>query len=143
MDELFVRYFHFVGIIVLSAVLFAEGLLISHEMEIAQFKKLFVIDTILGLSAFVILVAGLLLWLVVGKPSAFYSDNWIFHTKLTLFAIISILSIFPTVFIARQRKSPATRTHVPRYIINIIRLELVLLLCMPLLAVTMARGLSY
>ncbi len=140
MEELFIRYFHFLGIMVLSSALLAQHLLISRTMAISQFKKLAVLDTVTGLSALFVFIPGLLLWFYVGKPSEFYSSNWVFHAKLTLFVVIAILSIFPTVFILRNRKSEEPNIDIPRYIIIIVRVEIFLLMCIPFLAVLMARG---
>lgn len=140
MEELLIRYMHFLGIMILSATLFAEHLLISDEMEIKQFKKFLIIDAIYGASAVIVFVAGLLLWLFVGKPSEFYASNPVFHIKLTLFVTIALLSIVPTVFALRNRKFEGAIIKVPKHVINIIRVELLLLLCIPFLAVLMAKG---
>lgn len=140
MEELLIRYVHFLGLMLLSSTLFAEHLLIAGEMESKQFKKLVAIDAIYGISALVVFIAGLSLWFFVGKPSTFYSSNWIFHTKVAFFAIIFVLSLFPTVFILRHRNFDEAIVKVPKYIINIIRVEILLVVCIPLMAVTMARG---
>ncbi|WP_340676605.1 DUF2214 family protein [Paraglaciecola sp.] len=140
MLDILVRYTHFLGIIFLSSALFAEHLLLAREMSKQQLKKLVVIDAIFGASALVVLIAGILLWFYVGKPAEFYSKNGLFHLKVTLFVVMALLSIFPTVFILRQRKSQQDVILVPAYIINIVRTELLLLVLIPLLAVFMAQG---
>lgn len=140
MAEIFVRYFHFLGIIVLSSALICEHVLISCEMQNKQFKKLVMVDAAFGMGAAIVLVAGLLLWFQVGKPPEFYSKNWVFHLKVAIFIFVGLLSIIPTMFILRNRKSLAEKILVPSYIINIIRLEILLLVFIPLLAVLMARG---
>ncbi|WP_416306985.1 DUF2214 family protein [Neptunicella sp. SCSIO 80796] len=140
MLDIFIRYGHFLGIIFLSSALFAEHLLLAREIDRQQLKKLVVVDAIFGISAGVVLIAGLLLWFYVGKPAEFYSKNFVFHIKLTLFVLMGILSIFPTMFILRQRKSGLEVISVPAYIINIVRAELLLLVLIPLLAVLMAQG---
>ncbi len=142
MEDVVVRYMHFIGIIVLAAMLVAEHLLISKQMDLKTFKKLVVLDSVYGLSAMVTLVAGLLLWLAVGKPSEFYSSNFIFHIKVSLFVTIGLLSAVPTTYFIRNRKTTAATMVLPNYIVAIIRLELTLLLLIPLLAVLMARGIG-
>lgn len=97
--ELFVRYFHFIGIIGVSASLIAEGFTVNSSIPRKTISSLAKIDSLYGISAIVTLVMGLIMWLWIGKPSDFYNKNPLFHTKITLFAIIGILSIWPTVFL--------------------------------------------
>lgn len=140
MEDIFVRYLHFIGIITLASALVGEHLLISKEMDVKTFKKLVILDSIYGVGAIITLIGGALLWFVVGKPAAFYSSNFIFHIKLTVFLLIALLSIFPTVYFLRNRKATFESITLPGYIIKIIRVELCLLVFLPLLAVMIARG---
>ncbi|RYY73559.1 MAG: DUF2214 family protein [Gammaproteobacteria bacterium] len=140
MAEVLVRYLHFLGIIVLSASLVSEHLLLSIDSSAKKFKRLAAIDGLFGMSALTVLVAGLLLWFVVGKPSEFYTHNWVFHIKLSLFAVIGCLSVYPTIFFIRHRNAISEEVIVPKSIVMIIRAELALLLCVPLFATFMARG---
>ena len=140
MDEVLVRYAHFLGIIIVSMTLVSEHILLSLDTSAQKFKRLAFIDAIFGVSAVAVLTAGLLLWFVVGKPSAFYSHNWIFHTKLTLFGVIGLLSIYPTIFFIKNRNKSIEQVVVPKAVIMVLRIELTLLLIIPLLAVLMAHG---
>jgi len=140
MEEIFVRTLHFLGIIILASALVGEHLLISKEMNLKSFKKLVIVDAIYGIGAIATLVGGVLLWFVVGKPADFYSFNFIFHIKLTVFLTVGLLSIFPTVYFLRNRKSVSESIVIPSYIVKIIRMELCLLVFLPLLATLIARG---
>lgn len=140
MAEVLVRYMHFMGIIVLSSALVSEHLLLSSENSVNKLKRLATVDKLVGIGAIVVLTAGLLLLLVVGKPSQFYLQNWVFHLKATLFVLIALLSIYPTLFFLRNRKKSGLDVVIPKSIIMIVRLELTLLLFIPLCAVFMARG---
>lgn len=142
MEESLVRSIHFIGIFILFAALVSEHLLIKPEMSKLEIKKLVMVDAIYGVSAITVLVAGLLLWFVVGKPSDFYSHNPVFHTKLTLFVLIAVLSIYPTVFFMKNRNPQVAITKVPRKIIILIRIQLLLVLMIPFLATAMARGIG-
>lgn len=102
MEELIVRYLHFMGILLLVAVLVGEHLLLAPEISARQFRKVVVLDAIYGGSAALVLATGLLLWFVVGKPAEFYTQNGVFHAKVTLFFVIGFLSIYPTVFIYQK-----------------------------------------
>lgn len=138
--ELFIRYTHFIGIVCLAGMLISQNLMMSKVVDNQTLRKLTIADSIYGISALVILGAGLSLWLWVGKPSSFYSGNAIFHIKLSLFIVVGLLSIIPTVFFMRNRKNNAAQVNIPSYVIFVKRVELVLLLFIPLLAVLMARG---
>ena len=142
MEEVLVRYLHFLGIITLASALVGEHLLIAKEMNIKSFKKLVIVDAVYGLGAIATLIAGILLWFSVGKPAEFYSSNVIFHIKITLFLSIGLLSIFPTVYFLRNRKSTSDSITIPSYIVKIIRIELCLLLILPVLGVLISRGIG-
>jgi putative membrane protein len=89
--------------------------------------------------------AGLTLWLGgVGKPSVYYTKNWIFHTKITCFLLVGLLSIYPTIFFIRNRKGNASEVvQTPALIFWMLRIELLLLFIIPLLAGLMARGVGF
>lgn len=140
MKEILVRYIHFIGILLLAGMLVTENILLSKQLNIETIKKLAKIDAVYGLSAVITFIAGMLLWLVVGKPSQFYTGNAVFHAKLGLFVVIAILSIFPTIFFLKNQKFQAEKLIVPSHILLIKRTELALLLVLPLLAIHMARG---
>jgi len=139
MSELIIRYVHFLGVFGVVASLVAEHLLISKETKIEQFKKLVLTDLVYGISAVIALVSGLGLWLWVGKPAEFYSVNWIFHVKLTLFILVFLLSLYPTRFFITHRKTEET-VSIPKSIIMVIRMELLLVFIIPFFAVLMANG---
>ncbi|MCB0642494.1 MAG: DUF2214 family protein, partial [Phaeodactylibacter sp.] len=71
--------------------------------------------------------------------------KWIFHTKVTLVVIVSLLSIVSTLFFLKHRKGEDLEQTIvlPKRIKMIIRLELLLLLIVPLLATLMAKGVGY
>jgi putative membrane protein len=141
-QEILVRYLHFLGIIILSSSLVAEHLLLSVDTSLNKFRRLAIIDSIYGASALLIFFAGGLLAFVVGKPSAFYTHNWIFKLKVSLFLTIGLLSIYPTIFFIRNRRKLIHEVIVPRGVVMCIRLELVILVCIPLLAALMAKGIG-
>ncbi len=142
MEEALIRYLHIVGIIMISSALIGEHLLITQTMKPGAFKKLVITDGIYGLGTVLALVAGLLLWFGVGKPSGYYSLNPIFHIKLTLFGIMAILSIFPTVFFLKNRKRTRSSITIPKYVLLILRIEITLLVVIPLFATIMAKGIG-
>ena len=143
--EIFLRYLHFISIFTIVGALVSEHLLLKRELTRAEVKRLSRVDAVYGLAALTLLGVGLTLWLSgIGKPAAFYSRNWIFHTKLTCFLLVGLLSIYPTVFFIKNGKGdPSERIAIPKIVLMMLRLELVLLVIIPLLAGLMAKGVGY
>jgi putative membrane protein len=138
------RYLHFLSLIVFCGTLLAENFLLQKSLkrwEIARFAK---VDGLYGLSAMCTLFFGLMLLFKYGNGLAFYLRNPVFHAKLTLFVLVGLLSIAPTIFFIKQRKGPAEEeVAIPGKIRALVRLELAIALCIPLLAAIMARGIGF
>jgi len=143
--EILLRYLHFISIFAIVGSLTSEHLLLRKTLTRAEIKRLAVIDAVFGIAASVLVVVGLTLWLGgFGKPSVYYTKNWVFHTKITLAVILGLLSIYPSVFFIRNRKGdPHEVVNVPSKIFWMIRFELLLLFIIPLLAGLMAHGVGF
>ena len=140
MLDVFVRYLHFLGFMALFAALVIQHLWVSPVMAKSAVKRMAVIDAIYGISALVVFVCGMLLVLVVGKPAEFYASNPFLHIKVTLFLVAGLLSIYPTVFFMKSRKRDEAEVAVPKAVVMVIRMQLLLVLILPLLATLMAAG---
>lgn len=142
--EILLRYIHFICIFAIVSSLVAEHLLLKPSLKRKEIGRLAKIDGIYGFAVLVLLAAGLTLWLGgYGKPMAFYSQNALFQTKLGLFLVIGLLSIYPTVFFFKKRKGdPTELVTIPKSIFWTIRLELLLVFTIPLLAGLMAKGIG-
>ena len=112
--ELLIRYLHFVGIIAIAGSLIAEHMLMEKTLARRQIKKLATIDGVYGLAAIVMVATGLTMWFGVGKGAEFYTSNGFLHIKLTLFVIIAILSIFPTLFFLKHRNLNILSVRTPQ-----------------------------
>jgi putative membrane protein len=143
--EITLRYLHFVCIFAIVGSLVSEHLLLKKELTRKEILRLSKIDAVYGLAAMLLLIVGGTLWLGgFGKPAEFYSQNWIFHTKLTLFITIGLLSIYPTVFFIKNRKGDSAELiKIPNVIFWMLRVEIALLFVIPLLAGLMARGIGF
>jgi len=143
--EIFLRYIHFLCVFAIVGSLVSEHLLIKNALTRREIGRLASIDAVYGVAALTPVAAGLTLWLgSIGKPAVFYSKNWIFHTKLTVFILIGLSSIVPTVFFTKNRKgNPDEVVQVPKRVVMMLRIELLLLVIMPLLAGLMARGVGF
>ncbi len=142
--EIILRYLHFISIFAIVGRVGAEHLLLKEEMTRTEIKRLSMIDAIYGLAALTLLGVGLTLWFGgIGKPTEFCSQNWIFHIKITLFASIGLLSIYPTVFFIKNRGTTNEHVIIPPILFWMLRIELLLLFIIPLLAGLMARVVGY
>ncbi len=143
--EIILRYIHFISIFAIVSSLVSEHLLLKKLLTRAEIGKIARVDAIYGIAALTLLIAGLTLWLGgFGKPSVFYSKNWIFHTKITLFLTVGILSIYPTIFFIKNRKGkPDEVITIPKSIFWLLRFEILLLFIIPLLAGLMAHGIGF
>ncbi len=139
----FVKYLHYIAIFLVFATLFLEMILLKPVIKREVLKIVFKIDGYYGMGAMAVVAAGLILWLGVGKPAEFYSQNGIIYLKLGLFIVVGLLSIIPTVFFFRNRKGDdADEIEIPARVRMIVRLELLILLIIPMLAVLMANGIE-
>lgn len=143
--EIVLRYLHFLSILAIAGTLTAELTLLKPHLTRKEIGRIAAVDGIYGLFSIVLLAAGLTLWLgSYTKPSVYYTNNWIFLTKLGLVGAVGILSIYPTIFFLRNRKgNPDEITPIPNAVIWSVRIEVVLLAVVPLLAGLMSRGIGF
>jgi putative membrane protein len=141
MNQVLVNYLHYVGFAVLLAALVVELVLFRTRTEGATARKLALADAFYGTAALFVLGSGLLKLFVFDKPAAYYGQNFLFHIKITLFVVIFLISIYPTVkFITRRNTPPSQVVEYPALVGVLLRLEIALVLVIPMLAVLMARG---
>ncbi len=145
--DILIPYLHYIGIMVLMGSLITEHVVLKPGINKSQIKSLATTDLIYGIAAAVVLVTGLLRWFVVDvKGAEFFNKNPLFHIKVTLFVVIVILSIFPTLKFLKWRKSVRKGQEVvvteaeAKKQLMFIRIELLLLAIIPLLAVMVSMG---
>ena len=142
--ELFIRFLHFVGIIMVAGTLVSEHMMLSKTVARSVIKKVGRIDMIYFIAAILVVITGLSMWLWVGKDASYYTSNPLIHIKVTLFVVIALLSIVPSMFFLKNRKGDDNdEVAVPKKVFMFLRLELLLLIAMPYLAVLIARGISF
>tara|TARA_B100001063_G_scaffold228308_1_gene239542 strand:- start:498 stop:935 length:438 start_codon:yes stop_codon:yes gene_type:complete len=140
LEDLIVRYFHFIGIIFLSGTLAHQHLLLRGDVTNANFKDVCKTDIFYGLSALVVLITGLLLWLGVGKEASFYSSNPLFHVKFTMFVLMALFSIVPTMYYRKNKNTTDEIVVIPKKIVMFQRVQLLFLILIPILGVLIAAG---
>ena len=140
MTELIFRYIHFIGIMSVSATLVMQHLIIAPEVTKKELKKIAFLDIIYWISIGLTLIAGLVLLLGVGKDISFYMKNQDFHIKLTLFLVVILLAVYPTLFLRKNKKSGEELIKMPKVIIMLVRMQLLLVFVIPYFGVLIARG---
>ena len=145
----FLAFLHHVAAFAFVSGLVLEFVLIKDELSARTARRLLLVDLVAGASAGVLLVAGLLRVFFFEKGAAYYFHSVPFLAKLSLFVIVALLSIGPTVEFLSWRK-PLREGRVPevsdgkmRRIRLIIHLELTAIVLLLLNAALMAKGVGY
>lgn len=143
--EIFLRYMHFISIFAIVGSLVSEHLLLKKVLTRSEIGRLSRIDAVYGIASLTLVGAGLTLWLgEFGKPFVYYRYNWVFLTKMGVLTLLGLLSIYPTVFFIKYRKGNQEETvNIPNTIFWMLRIELLLLVIIPMLAGLMAKGIGY
>ncbi len=140
-------YLHFAAIFALLWFLAKEWTLLRAGAANVDIERIAKADAGFGATAGLVLVTGALRAAFGAKGWAFYAHNPAFHVKVTLFVIVGLVSIVPTLQFLRWRKarradaafrvSDAEWTRARHFIM----IELHLIALIPLMAVIMSRGL--
>ena len=147
MTHAIAAWLHYLGMMAMMALLAMEHLLFNEKLDLARSRLLLRIDALYGTLAGIQIGTGIWrMWLE--KGSAYYLSNPLFHAKIGLFALVGLLSLYPTLtFLAwrnglRQQQAPQIAPGKARLVTMIIRLELLGLLLIPLLATLIANGVA-
>ncbi|RJG13303.1 DUF2214 family protein [Pseudomonas cavernicola] len=146
MAEAIAAYLHYLSIFLLFALLVLEHRLFKLPLDLERARSLTRVDIAYGLTAGLVLATGAARVIWYGKGATYYLHNSLFHAKLGLFLLIALVSVLPTFTFLNWRNAlkagqvPQISPRQAKLTIMSIRLELLLLLIMPLLAALMARG---
>ena len=142
-------FLHHAAAFLLVAVVMVELVLMRGEITVATARTLLRMDSLYGVSALLLLIAGFIRVFYTEKGADYYFHSGPFLAKLTLFIIVGLLSIVPTVKFLGWRKAvqagqaPALDDATRRRIRMIIHTELTLLFLIMLCAALMARGIGF
>jgi putative membrane protein len=139
-------WFHYLGIMFLAAALVAEHLLFTPRPDRAVARKLVTVDLIYGASLLVVFVTGIARLFHGGKGVLFYMQNGAYHAKFSLFVLMAVLWLYPAFkFFSWRRQlkagqAPLMADAEAKRVLMAIRIQLLILVLLPLLAAMMARG---
>ena len=143
-----IAFLHFAAVFGVFGTLVGEWLVFSRTPTVAQARQLQWLDRLYGLSATALLVAGGIRAWRFEKGLDFYLSNPFFHLKLTLFVLVGLLSIYPTVVFIRWSndvkagRGPAVSDTQHAWISRLLKIELVLLFAILACASLMAKGIG-
>jgi len=141
-------FLHHVSAFTLFAALVVEFVLIRSTLTLESARKIQLADMIFGISAGALLLVGLLRVFHFEKGATYYFHTWTFIAKLSLFVIVGLISIVPTMEFLRWRPAvkagqvPTVSADKMKSIRSIIHYEMVGVVLILLFAALMAKGIG-
>jgi putative membrane protein len=145
MSTLFAFLHHLCAFTLVSAVAI-EFSLIRQQLTLESARRLQVTDLVLGVAAGALFVIGLLRVFFFEKGADYYFHSYAFLTKFSLFIIVGLLSIIPTMEFLSWRGAiqagqvPVMAAAKRKRVIAVLHAELAAIVVILLCAAIMARG---
>jgi putative membrane protein len=144
--ESILAYLHILAILTMVVFLASEAALCRSDwLNPKVVERLGKLDLVYGIAAGLVLATGLarIFWGVKGPE--YYAGNWLLHTKVTLFVVIALVSVKPSLTIRRWVKAQRGGAALPaeaevRSTRRLIMVQAHLLPLIPLAAAFLARG---
>jgi putative membrane protein len=144
--EALLAYAHLLAILTMVVFLASEAALCRPEwINPAVVERLARVDLIYGIAAILVLATGFARTWLGAKGMAWYWSNPLLHLKLTLFVVVGLMSIKPTLTYLRWRKALRATGAMPaeaevRSTRRLVMIQAHLVALIPLAAVFLARG---
>ena len=144
--EALLAYAHFLAILTMVVFLASEAALCRREwLNAAVVERLAKVDMIYGISSIAVLLTGVARTYWGMKGTGWYWTQPLLHAKITLFIVVAVMSIFPTLRFTRWRRNLRATGALPTELEikktrRLIMIEAHLVALIPLLAVFLARG---
>ena len=144
--EAILAYLHILAILTMVVFIASEAALCRVQwLNAAVVERLAKVDMVYGIAAIAVLATGIVRTVWGVKGTSWYWTNPLLHVKLTLFIVIGVISIFPTLTYFRWRKALRSTGALPTEadVLKTRKLVMVqahLIALIPLVAVFLARG---
>jgi putative membrane protein len=131
-----------------TATLVYEFVAFRRNLTVEEARRILKVDTAYGISAGLLVVAGLLRVYFFEKGPEFYRNSDMFWTKMGLFILVGLLSIYPTVRFLKWRtalkenRAPEITEQEFKNIRRVLHLELAGIGLILVVAPMMARGIG-
>lgn len=145
MSTLFAFLHHLMAFTLVSAIAI-EFVLIRQEITRPNAIRLLIADAVLGASATVLLIVGLLRVSYFEKGAAYYWSSHAFQTKFAVFILVAVVSAVPTIEFLSWRKAvragqaPAVSERKLKTVRSILHYELIGVVVILACAALMAKG---
>jgi putative membrane protein len=142
-------FLHHIAAFVVVGALMVELVMLRNELTIPSARSVLRMDMAYGIAALLLLAVGFVRVFHTEKGSMYYFSSGPFLVKLTLFVVVGLLSIYPTVkFMSwrkalREQRIPDFDAGTRRKVRMLIHIELALIFVIILMAIMMARGIWY
>src|SRR5258706_7748993 len=90
-------FLHHLAAFALVSALAVEFVLVRGELTVRNARAILIADSVFGASAGAVLIVGLLRVFYFEKGAAYYFHSMPFIAKVSLFVLIGLLSIYPTI----------------------------------------------
>ena len=144
--EAILAYLHLLAILTMVVFIASEAALCRIEWLNAKVvERLVRLDAIYAGAAVAVLATGVARTVWGVKGTAWYWTNPLLHVKVTLFVIVGVISIFPTLTFLRWRKQLRATGALPaeaevKKTRKLVMVQAHLIAVIPLFAVFLARG---
>jgi putative membrane protein len=132
---------HHLLIFGLFGVILAELIVVRPRMSQAAINKVASVDRWYGVLAVLILIVGFSRAIFAAKGWDYYASNGFFIAKIATFAVIGVVSVWPTICFIRWRRANLPPDDVQVVMVRrLIYVEPALFALLPAFAAAMARG---
>jgi putative membrane protein len=144
----FLAFLHHVAAFALVAALAVELVLLRGELTLERARQIRFADLALGIAAAAVFIVGMLRVRFFEKGADYYLHSAPFIAKVSLFVIVALLSIYPTIqFLSwkatlSQGRAPVVSAAKLRRIRTLLHLEFAGIVGIILCAALMARGIA-
>ena len=144
-----VAYIHYLSFMFCFGALIFERISIKIDPNKNESISLVIADIIYGIAGIALLLSGIYRVIKFGQGADFYTHNPIFWTKISIFAIVGSLSLYPTVTYIlwaiplSKGKLPEVSSNLVSRLKVILNIELLGFSLIPFLATLMARGIGF
>jgi putative membrane protein len=144
--EAILAYLHLLAILTMVVFIASEAALCRVEwLNAAVVERLARVDRVYGIAAVAVIATGVARTWWGMKGTAWYWTNPLLHLKLTLFVVVGVISIFPTMRYLRWRQALRTTGALPaeaeiRKTRKLVMIQAHIIAVIPLAAVFLARG---
>ena len=141
-----VAYIHYLSFMLCFGALIYERISLKPNPNRKETISMVIADIVYGIAGVALLVSGIYRVIKFGQGSEFYTQNPNFWAKITIFALVGSLSLYPTItyVLWAVPLSKGTLPSVTENLVSrlrlIINIELIGFASIPLLATIMARG---